>query len=549
MALEISSLRELSEEQVADMLATFAALMQERHPNVELTRGAFHDLVLYFNSVLNAAVKENIDRILRSRSLLEITNDPALAEDELVDHVLSNFNVTRNPGAFATGAATFVFLQPVQTTIPADLAYSAAEFNFLPPNEFTILPPESTPADATQRVMIAVGDGTYRATIPLVATTVGAAGNIRRGTELRAAAIPNNLVEIFAASDFVSGADPATNQEYLNKLSLGLAGKTIGGRKNYEAFIRSFDAYKNVLHCSVLGYGDAEQQRDQHSLFPISGGGKVDVYLQTSAYTQEIEHTVNATYIGIGVNGTIWQVAIDRNAAPGFYDVTRVAKPADKTTNGYAVLQDIRGVDLSSSTYVPDIITAQEGAYSPYQTAVIQFEDSDTLSAGLVPNQSKAVYTVTTRGQPLIADIHATLTDRDNRARGNDILVKAAVPCFTSISFEIQTDANEIIPETTVAAIKNEIVTAVGAVGFSGQLHASVIAKAVHKYLTGRQAVGHIDMFGKIRRPDGSIGYLRDGTVLKIPNDPTRFVTGRTTVFIVGVDDIAVSYNAAGFTV
>jgi len=549
MPLEISSLRELSEEQVADMLATFSALMQERHPNVELTRGAFHDLVLYFNSVLNAAVKENIDRILRSRSLLEITNDPALAEDELVDHVLSNFNVSRNPGAFATGTATFVFLQPIQTNISATTEYTAASISFLPPNAFTVLPPGSTPENETQRVMIDVGDGTYLATIPLVATTRGAAGNIRRGTELRAASLPNNLSEVFAASDFVAGADAATNQEYLNKLSLGLAAKTIGGRKNYEAFIRSFDAYKNLLHCSILGYGDAEQQRDQHSLFPISGGGKTDIYLQTNAAVQEIEHTITATYIGLGTEGTIWQATIPRNLAPGFYDVVRVAKPNDSTTNGYAVVQDIRGVDLTAATYIPDIMTVEEGAYSPYQTAIVQFEDTDTPTAGLVINETKAAYKLTTRGQPLIADIQATLTDRDNRSRGSDLLVKAAVPCFTNVSFEIKTDANDIVSDETIALIKQEIVAAVAAVGFSGQLHSSVIANAIHKHLTGRQAVGHIDMFGKIRRPDGSIGYLRDGTILKIPNDPTRFVTGRTTVFITGVDDIAVTYTAAGYTV
>jgi hypothetical protein len=549
MALEISSLRELSEEQVADMLATFAALMQERHPNVELTRGAFHDLVLYFNSVLNAAVKENIDRILRSRSLLEITTDPALAEDELVDHVLSNFNVSRDAGAYATGTATFVFLQPIQTVIPGTLAYTAAEVQFLPTTTFTVLPPGSTAADSTQRVMVAVGDGTYRATIPFAATTIGTAGNVKRGTEFRADSLPNNLSEVFAASDFVSGADPATNAEYLNKLSVGLAAKTIGGRKSYEAFIRSFDAYKNIAHCSVLGYGDAEQQRDQHSLFPISGGGKVDVYLQTHAYPQEIEHTLEATYIGVGLNGTLWQVALGRDLSPGFYDVVRVAKTTDTTTNGYAVVNDIRGVDLSSATYVPDILTVQEGAYTAYQTAVIQFEDSDTLSAGLVANESKAVYTVTTRGLPLIKDIHETLADRENRPRGTDILARAAVPCFTSISFEIKTDANEVLSADTITAIKKEIVAAVAAVGFSGQLHSSVIAKAVHKYLTGRQAVGHIDMFGKIRRPDGTVGYLRDGTIIKIPNDPTRFVTGRTTAFLVSEDDISVSYTAAGFTV
>jgi hypothetical protein len=97
--------------------------------------------------------------------------------------------------------------------------------------------------------------------------------------------------------------------------------------------------------------------------------------------------------------------------------------------------------------------------------------------------------------------------------------------------------------------MKNAVVDAVSQVGFAGQLHSSVISNAAHQFLTGRQAIGHIDMFGKIRRPDGAYTYLRDGTLLTIPNDPTRLVTGRTTVFLVGVDNVSISYSAAGFTV
>lgn len=548
MPLEITTLRELSPEKVAEMTATLAQLMQERHPEVELSRGVFHDLVLYFNAVLNAAVRENINRVLQSNSLLKITQNPALAEDELVDQVLSNFNMSRGTGTPSTGAATFVFLLPEPTVIPADISYVANELEFVPAETFTILPPGSVATKTNERVMIEVGDGTYSASMPFVATTAGRAGNIKRGTKLLATALPGNIVDAFATSDFVAGTDPPTNEEYIKQLSLGLAAKTIGSRKSYEAFIRNYPAFKNLLHCSVLGCGDVEQQRDQHSIFPISGGGKIDIYLQTNSAAQEIDHVLEATYVGIGERGTIWQVAIPRNAAPGFYDVVRVSQLSDKTSSGYPVVQDMRSVDLAQISYAPDIVHVHEGVYSRYQTAIIRFEDNDKLSAGLTVNQSKALYLVTTRGLPLIGDIHDTLTTRDNRPRATDILVKAAVPCFTSISFEIRTEANEIISDDILKQMKQAVVDAVSQVGFAGQLHSSAVANAAHKFLTGRQAIGHIDMFGKIRRPDGTVAYLRDGTLLTIPNDPTRLVTGRTTVFLIGVDDVSISYGAAGFT-
>lgn len=549
MPLEISSLRELDAEKVAASVLALAQLMQERHPDVELTRGVFHDLVLYFNGVLNAAVRENIERILQSRSLWQIVQNPSLSETELVDHVLSNFNITRNPGAQATGAATFVFMLPRRTVISTSADYKTDDAVFKPTDTFVILPPGSVTTQANERIMVEIGDGTYAATVPFIAATIGAAGNIRRGTKFFADSIPGNVAEAFAATDFVSGKNPATNEEYLKELDLGLTAATIGSRKSYEKYIRAQPAFKNILHCSILGYGDAEQQRDQHSLFPVSGGGKVDIYVQTMPYAQEIEHTLEATYVGIGENGTIWQVTIPRDAHPGFYDITRVAKPLDRTSNGYEVVADTRGVDLAQITYVPDIIYTIEGAYTRYQTAIIRFEDSDTLSSSLTLNQSRALYTVTTRGMPLVADIHDTLTSRDNRPRATDILVKGAVPCFTKISFQIRTDNNDVIDDDTILAMKQAVVDAIAKVGFGGQLHSSVVATAAHKFLTGRQAIGEIDMFGRIRRPDGTDAYLRDKTLIVIPDDPKRLVTGRTTVFVTGVEDVSISYSAAGFVV
>jgi hypothetical protein len=106
-----------------------------------------------------------------------------------------------------------------------------------------------------------------------------------------------------------------------------------------------------------------------------------------------------------------------------------------------------------------------------------------------------------------------------------------------------------VLRDATLLKMKTAVVDAISQVGFAGQLHSTVIANAAHKFLVGRQAIGHIDMFGKIRRPDGTYAYLRDGTLLTIPNDATRLVTGRTTAFLVGVDDVSISYGAAGFTV
>lgn len=545
MALTVANLNELDQAKVDQMFALFTQYMQEKHPDVELTRGVFHDLVLYFNATLNASVQENIDRIMQSKSLLQIGANPALAEPELVDQVLSNYNLARDGGQRAVGEATIVFSLPVSTAISQNITFSADGVEFRPTQTFVALPPGSAANSPGEVEMIAVGNGTYAANILLQAVAIGVAGNIRRGTELIPDFMTNNTREAFAAVDFVSGAEPATNAEYLARLSSGLAAKTIGGRASYAAAIRSQAAFVGVPHLSILGCGDPEQHRDQHSLFPISGGGRIDIYCQTHYAAQEKEHLLEAVYIGEGTVGTRWQVILERDTAPGFYEVTRIVKPLDKTSTGYAIVLDDRGHDLGELDYVPDVTSPAESAYSRYQTAVIQFEDTDTPSAGLVVNSSRAYYTVTTVSLPLIDDIQDYLGDREVRNRGTDVLVKAAVPCFTKISFTIRKEANTVTIDTD--AIKRALVEEIQKVGFSGQLHSSIINGVTHRYLSGRQAVSAIDMFGRIRRPDGSIEYIRDNTLLQIPDDPGRMVTGRTTVFLVGPDDISISVVAAGF--
>jgi hypothetical protein len=570
MPIEITSLTQLNPAKVQEMLATLSQLMAERHPEVELTRGVFHDLVLYFDALLNAAIQENIARVQQSSSLLKITQDPTLADPDIVDQVLSNFNVQRDNGTPAVGSITIVFNADVRTEIPANVRFSidGAETVFVPTDTFVVLPTTTTEAltGASQRKMIPVGDGTFAATVTVIAQDVGAAGNIKRGVNLIPDNVLNNVAAAFAAADFIDGRDPATNEEYLARLATGLAAKTVGSRASYIAAVMAQPSFKNTKHLSVLGCGDAEQQRDQHSLFPISSGGKVDIYAQTNAYAQEIEHLLEATYIGPYTppaapdgdcaeqalaggtpTGTVWQVAISRNAAPGFYEITNIVDPvAAGPQVNYSVLQDTRSADFLDLDFVPDVIYLQESAYTRYQTAIIRFVNTDIQpTAALVPNQTKKWYAVTTTGMPLIAELQDYFSGRDTRPRATDVLIKAAVPCFTKISFEIRKSPTAAVPD--IAVIQKSVSDAVASVGFTGQLHASVISNAAHKHLTSQQALGSIDMFGRIRRPDGSTAYVRDNTILQLPHDVARLVTGRTTVFLTRPQDVSVAVVSAGW--
>ncbi|NDD52302.1 hypothetical protein EBZ39_00220 [bacterium] len=537
MAIAITNLDELAPEKIDAMFTTLSQLMQERHPEIELTRGVFHDLVLYFSSVLNATMQENIDRVRQSNSLQQIKNNPSIADDTIVDQVLSNYNLTRDAGTAATGLATLIMPFAASVTFPQAVNLTANDIVFNPTQSFQILPPGSVAVTAAERVMSPVGDGTFIATVPVIAAEVGTAGNIVRGTPL----VPNFM----PTADFVNGRDPATNEDYISRLAPALAAKTIGGRQSYIATIRSQTPFDTISHISVLGAGDPEQRRDQHGLFPISGGGKADIYLQSHGYAQTREYFLEATYVGPAVIGTRWQITFDRDLSPALYEVLRIAKPQDFTNTGYQIVNEIRGVDFSNLDFVPSIKYLHESAYTRYQTLTIQFDDTDTPAINLTPNQSKATYSVQTSSLPYVAEVQDFLTDRDRRSRTTDVLVRAAIPCFTKISFQIRKDANDADPD--FSAIQKAVSEKVATVGFTGQLHASLIAATVQQLLTGKQAIGSIDMFGRIRKPDGQNVYVRDNTLLQIPNNPEHLITGRTTAFLTRPEDVSITSVTAGF--
>lgn len=544
MALQITNLKEVDTTRTKELLALFTQLVQEKYPNIELSRGVFHDLILYFNSVLNAAIQENISRVMQSNSLLSINNNPALADDAIVDKVLSNYNITRYLGAKASGEATVITGQLATTLISEFTTFNANGVNFKPTRSFYGILPGTTASSPGDRTLIPTGDGKYAFTITVEAIDTGAAGNLPRGTLLIPNAVPSNVIKIFLATNITNGADAFTNTDYIGRLADGFVAKTISGRRALAATIRAQEEFKNVKHISVVGFGDAEQKRDQHSLVPVSGGGRVDIYVQTNAVVQKVDNFITATYVGpADINdpgaGTVWQIILTKDVTPGFYDLYRVANIKDTSSNGYEITAYTRGYNTSGLAYAPDIVSVFEAEFTRYKTATARFIDTDTPSIDLIPGQSTAPYSVTTRVMPLIGSIQDFVSSRDIRSVASDIVVKAAVPCFTTINFKVLKTANELDPD--FAAIKKEIVAAISSIGFGGTLNSSTIVSAAHKHLTGNQSVSKIDMFGKILRPDGKVVYLRDFSQLEIPNDPERLVSPKTTVFLTDIDDIVIT--------
>lgn len=543
MTIAERAFADLDDDDVAAALAEVEERVQEDNPHVDVRRGVFHDLVLHYHAILATRLQANVRDYLDARSLKQINADPALADPDVVDDVLSNFRVTRKEGAAATGEVAVVRDNNLTATLALGTRFTANGLGYATAAVYTAKAEASQIDGETDRLITQLRDGNYVFSVPVVAEETGAAYAVPRDTLMVPDIAPAGYLTSYAATDFTGGLDTETNQELLDRFQQGVAAKTLSNRVNMAAMLREIEAFSRLVAMSIVGYGDPEMLRDRHWIFPVSGGGRVDWYVRSAERFERVVLAKEATLVEktADLKG-VWRFAVTRDDAPGFYEVASIRLPtAEEVAGGYEVTQDVRSTDLTGDGFRPDVASDAEGEYTAFQTAAITFEDTDTDTLDLEPGD-KQTYAVELKAVPLIADIQETVSSRDVRHYGADCLVKAPVPCFVQLSFTVYKEQGQDDPDAD--AIAEALCTLVNTTGFTGALYASAVHDVVHGLLESGMTVGAIDMFGRLRYPGGSAVYVRDPDVLRVPDEPELGVSRRTVQFFMEPEDVAVAVVA-----
>ena len=270
----------------------------------------------------------------------------------------------------------------------------------------------------------------------------------------------------------------------------------------------------------------------------------MDWYIRGQEQLQRTSQTVSATLISIeaGTNTSTWQFSLDKDAYPGFYEIELIRREADSALNsGFEIVSDTRGNDLTGGGFIPDIVNIAEGAYSAFQTTTIVFTDTVTDTSTIVIGDT-ASYVFDITGVPHISSIQSLVSSRDQRSYAADALVRAPVPCFVQVTLNINKSAGDADPD--VDGIKGAIVGVVNRTGFIGRLDGSHITDAVHNFIQDDISVTALDLFGRIRNPDGSVQYLRDSDSLTVPDEPGKMVTANTVQFYAEVSGVSVNVQS-----
>jgi len=543
MSIVLDNFDDLSVSQVDQAKQQLVRMMTEQQPSLQFQRGVLHDLLAYFGAIQGAKNSEEMRRLRESQSLLAVSADPSLADADTVDRIASNFLVSRKAGTQATGEVVVVVDSLVSATVSAGAVFEANGQQFLADTAVTARTSAALVLAPSDVLLQKRSDGTYAFNVPVTAAVVGPAGQLAEGAPLVLQKPFAHYQQAYAAADFIGGMSAETNAELIERFRYGISAKAMSGRSHMSAALREQLGFEDTVADSLIGAGDIEMQRDRHTIWPSSFGGRVDWYIRTQTEPRTATITKTATLIEkLATGHSIWQFELGRDEFPGLYRVDKVARLDSTGGAGYEIQLDARSADLSplpDFDVLPDIVTAEEARFSRFQATVIQFKDTDIDTTGMTPHSATADYAVTVTAMGGIAAAQKYASRRDVRNAAGDCLVKAPIPCFVSLSLSLDMDPLQVGFDE--AGLISAVMEFVNRTGFHGQLYSSAILDIAHNYLTGRSAVGGISMSGKIHLPNGSTYALADSIMLQIPDLPQHMVSARTTVFILSRDAVRVT--------
>ena len=529
MATEITSLSELNSTDVQEQQDILATFLAETYPQIDLSHGVMRDLVQYLNAIFSAKEREELERWKGARSLLAIQENPDLENEDSVDNILSNYNITRKEGTYALGTVLLEFDLDTSIIVPMNTEFTFNNLTFRTTISYMIVSSDSSSSELADRQLIRLDNGNYGCTVDVTASQVGSASCLKRGTQLQCTGI-THLAKATSYDNFYGGTDTETNEELLTRLKSGLATKCWGSRINIENLLRSDDTLNSLVALSVIGTNDAEMIRDQITLFPISTGGKVDIYVKTAPVIYTATDSVTATLTDKDINNDYWVAVVPNSILPGFWRVSDIVYNTE--------LPEMSVVNLISQEIVStrEDLRPEDAGYSIYKDTNIRFSTPvSDFKTGTTQE-----FNVTVMGLPHIEYTQKLCQDRSIVPVASDVLVKSAVPCIITATITIKQSKNNVVTEDTVNTIKDTATRIINNKQFDGYLATTELTDILQQYLTTSQVISSVQLNGIILGPNGTMYRDVSNKVINIPEMPLNCITANTTTFFSDVSYIDV---------
>ena len=525
--------------------ATLLNLIRTHHPEMDVRRGtALRDLLVAKATELAAINSGNYDHLTQLMTL-QMNADAAAEDIELVESILTNFDVERRVGVAASGKVIVYVNVYRDYFVPSGVVFSNGDMTYSVAEQISV--DGSGDALAEYRVQPAEADGLYYFVIPVVASVAGAAYNLDEGVELDLVADLGTGVTGSAVYEAIAGgADQETMDELMARLPQAVAYKDFVTPASISAKLH--DQFAAVKDVSVIGMGDAEMLRDKHNVFSNAVGSRVDVYVRTSYTPEEVVLTKN----GIKVSDGVYTIIIDREDAPGFYLINAVTDTdsviADEADGAFALtgslhpFVEVRTADDLANTFHDFSSTnaVVETAYSAWQGATLTVSNVPAAKDGTWPAVRE--FKLSVYRPASLGDIQDYVDDTELRNKESDCVVRGAIPCFVKVSVPVY-KLSSVTLDTL--AMRTAIVDMINRLPFGASLTMSQLASLLHTFDIVRVGLdvrpGEFELTGSIRAADGSTISLSGGSInLASLDSPELLVTGSTTVLMAALNDVSI---------
>ncbi len=489
----------------------------ESFPSFDWSVGtAFYEQIIKPWAVNLTDRDEAIQLTKDNMSLIQVLNSDS-PDDEHVDKLLSNYNVTRRQGSAATGFVSVYFSGANSVSISSQTTITCAGVAFSP-NKTYIGVVGEIKEQSTEEVQYvqatSLGDSEYVFAIEVdsVQNTDVILGPGQDCTSDQSSSFISSLV---TASTFSGGSIAETSAEFIERAKLGITTSSNTGKDNIRSLVE--DSAYNVLDSQVFGFGDAVQLRDLHNHALISTGGRADVYVATDSVIQKVITPLEATR----VEGSLWRAEIPEGLYAGAYGVASI-----RTTSSLIDTPIQHVIDITSTDSRPYVDAPIEGRYSKYQKMSVLFYDASTLESG----ETTKTYSFEILYMPNISDLQDYVEGDDIQAALSDVLVKAFVPIEVSAGITIDYPQGILPPD--VNSLQVAVASAInGRRAGSSMLAASDIVYAVKSSFPEGIVRMPIAMLGTAYLPDGSVSYSSDNDNISVPAGVDGVSPGNTKFF------------------
>jgi len=524
------SIDNVSAQYITEARDWLLAALAEKYPDIHFTSGALFGFVVAPQAIVLAALRQYIETLGDSGSLANILGSSDFDTEAIAD-LLANFGVNCDTSGYATGNLLVTLSEPHDLTL--DIGTQFTSYNGITFN-----------STETVTVSSEGETGYVQFEVPVQCTEIGAAGNVLQGTTFTCSTTISDLVSIVAASDFTGGSDTEAILEAVERISMA---------KNSTAFGSSDQIYNliqyglvnddetdlaNITDVSAVGANDEEMTRDQRSLFPISLGGKIDIYLKcVNPSTKSITKT--ASLIGINDEGYgIWRIDLTRQESEGVYKPLYVYE-SGTLTNPFSIYQIARSFSLVTDDYefIPDIQAASEAVFSCFQTTSFTFIDTKTAVELEDIGTLEKDYDVILQYVPQVSAVQTYLESK--RAPYLDYLVRACVPAYLQVSVNLFRS----ISADDIESIKQAIVEYIRGLQIGETIYCSRLSSAIEDVLPTNTTVNLIELSADILGIDDTITSISNAGLLylAVPTDLTKGISSKTVGWFITEDNIEVS--------